>query len=198
MRQRTFLRIAGLAVAMALIADPAWAHEGGGSGFWAGFTHPIGGLDHVLAMVAVGMWGALLGPPALWALPIAFPLVMSIGGIAGILGLPVPKVELGIAISVVVLGAMIAFDRRPSIALASVLVAFFAIFHGYAHGAELPSQVGALAYCVGFVVATGLLHLSGILIGFVTELPHGLPILRAGGSAIALVGIYLTWQAVAA
>jgi urease accessory protein len=144
------------------------------------------------------MWGALLGPPALWALPIAFPLVMSIGGIAGILGLPVPKVELGIAISVVVLGAMIAFDRRPSIALASVLVAFFAIFHGYAHGAELPSQVGALAYCVGFVVATGLLHLSGILIGFVTELPHGLRVLRAGGSAIALVGIYLTWQAVAA
>lgn len=198
MRHRAFLRTMGLAFVIASIADPAWAHQGEGSGFWAGFIHPIGGLDHVLAMVAVGMWGAILGPPALWALPIAFPLVMSIGGIAGILGLPVPKVELGISVSVVVLGAMIAFDRRPSIALAGVLVAFFAIFHGYAHGAELPHQVGAVAYCVGFVVATGLLHLTGILIGFVTELPHGLRVLRAGGSAIALVGIYLTWQAIAA
>ena len=198
MAHRAFLKSAGLALAVLLIADPAWAHEGGGSGFWAGFGHPIGGLDHVLAMLAVGMWGAILGPPALWALPIAFPLVMSIGGVAGILGLPVPKVELGISISVVVLGAMIALDRRPSLALAAVLVAFFALFHGYAHGAELPKQVGALAFCVGFVVATGLIHLTGILIGLVTELPHGLRILRAGGSAIALVGIYLTWQAFAA
>lgn len=198
MSTRPSTRSVAFAVAMLvglLAPTSAFAHEGEGSGFWAGFLHPIGGLDHVLAMLAVGMWGALLGPPALWALPIAFPLVMSLGGIAGILGLPLPAVELGIAGSVIVLGAMIALDRRPGLALAGVVVAFFAIFHGYAHGAELPSQVGALAYCVGFVVATGLIHVAGILIGLVTELPQGLRLLRIGGSAIMLAGFYLTWQA---
>jgi urease accessory protein len=188
--------------ALALLLVPALAHahaEGAaaGSSFLTGFRHPLGGIDHVLAMLAVGMWGAQLGPPALWALPVAFPLVMALGGVAGILALPVPPVELGITASVIVLGAMIALARRPPLALAALLVAFFAVFHGYAHGAELPGQTGAVAYSAGFVLATGLIHLAGIGIGLVVKLPHGPALLRLGGSAIALAGAYLARQALA-
>lgn len=180
-----------------LLAGSAQAHsqasESGG-GFVTGFLHPLSGLDHVLAMLAVGMWGAQLGAPAIWVLPVAFPLVMSLGGVAGILGLPLPSVEVGIIVSVVVLGAMIALDRRPPLLVAGTLVAFFAVFHGYAHGLELPAQAAAVAYSAGFVMATGLIHLSGIGIGFVTELDHGSRILRAGGTAISLAGLFLGWQ----
>jgi urease accessory protein len=176
----------------------ALAHQGidARSGFVTGFLHPIGGVDHVLAMLAVGMWGAQLGAPAIWVLPIAFPLVMSLGGVAGILGLPLPAVEAGIALSVIVLGAAIALDRRPPLPLAGGLVAVFAIFHGYAHGLELPSQTGAVAYSAGFVVATGTLHLTGIAIGLVTHLRHGLGWLRLGGTAISIAGLVLAWRVV--
>ena len=185
-----------LASAFALAGDPgvALAHSGGaaaGRGFVSGFLHPLGGLDHVLAMLAVGMWGAQLGQPAIWVLPIAFPMVMALGGVAGILALPLPATEIGVALSVVVLGSMIALDRRPPLVLAALLVAFFAIFHGYAHGAELPGRAGALPYSAGFVLATGLIHLAGIGIGCVVWLPHGVRLLRGGGSAIALVGLGL-------
>jgi urease accessory protein len=145
-------------------------------------------------MLAVGMWGARLGNPAIWVLPVAFPMVMAFGGVAGILGLPMPGVELGVSVSVVALGSVIAFDRRPPLWAASLLVGFFAVFHGYAHGAELPGQMGAVAYSAGFVVATGMVHLSGIGIGFVTRLPQGTRLLRAGGSAIAIVGLFLVGQ----
>jgi urease accessory protein len=185
------------AFALLLLPALAQAHTEGaaaGSGFLTGFRHPLGGLDHVLAMLAVGMWGAQLGPPALWALPVAFPLVMALGGVAGILGLPIPPVELGITASVIVLGAMIALDRHPPLAVAALLVAFFAVFHGYAHGTELPGQTGAVAYSAGFVLATGLIHLTGIGIGLVVKLPHGLRLLRLGGTAIALTGLWLAWQ----
>lgn len=165
-------------------------------GLIAGLLHPLSGLDHVLAMLAVGMWGALLGNPALWVLPVAFPMVMAFGGIAGILGLPLPAVELGITLSVIVLGAMIAFDRRPVLPIAGLLVAFFAVFHGYAHGVELPSQASGVAYSAGFVIATGMIHLAGIGIGFVVQLPRGLGVLRSGGAAIALTGLYLAWQVI--
>jgi urease accessory protein len=194
-RRRSIARACIVAAAL------AWprlvlAHTGAdaGSGFATGFLHPLRGIDHVLAMLAVGMWGAQLGPPALWLLPIAFPLVMSLGGVAGILRLPMPPVEPGIALSVIVLGACIALDRRPPLWLAGLLVSFFAVFHGYAHGAELPSQAGAVAYSAGFVLATGLIHLTGIGIGFVTHLPNGLRVLRAGGAAISLAGLVLAWQ----
>jgi len=186
-----------VAAAVLLLPAIARAHvEGGdaGSGFATGFVHPLGGLDHVLAMLAVGMWGAQLGAPALWVLPVAFPLVMSLGGVAGIAGLPLPAVELGITASVIVLGAMIALDRRPPLAVAGLLVAFFAVFHGYAHGVELPGRTGAVAYSAGFVVATGLLHLAGIGIGLVVKLPQGLRLLRAGGTGIAAAGLYLAWR----
>jgi len=180
-----------------LVPKAAAAHVTGdavGGGFLTGFSHPVGGLDHVLAMLAVGMWGAQLGAPAIWVLPVAFPMVMAFGGVLGILGFPLPAVELGITLSVVMLGSVIATDRRPPLQIAAFLVAFFAVFHGYAHGAELPGQVGAVAYCAGFVIATGLIHLTGIGMGFVIHAPGGLQILRAGGGAIALTGVYLTLQ----
>jgi urease accessory protein len=186
-----------LPAALLLLPAVASAHvesAAAGSGFATGFRHPLAGVDHVLAMLAVGMWGAQLGPPALWALPVAFPLVMACGGVAGILALPLPSVELGITTSVIVLGAMIALDRRPPLVVAGLLVAFFAVFHGYAHGLELPNQAGAVAYSAGFVLATGMIHLAGIAIGLVTRLPHGLRVLRLGGSAIALAGAYLAWR----
>lgn len=183
-------------VSAALAPSGAWAHTGGSAlgGFASGFLHPLGGADHVLAMLAVGMWGAQLGAPAIWVLPVAFPLVMALGGVAGILGLPLPSVEWGIALSVIVLGSAIALGRPPRLAVAALLVAFFAVFHGYAHGAELPGQAGALAYSAGFVVATGTIHLTGIALGLVTRLPNGVQVLRAGGSAIAAAGVYLAWR----
>jgi len=168
-----------------------WAHADAGlaGGFWSGFTHPVNGLDHVVAMLAVGLWGAFLGQPAIWLLPVVFPVVMALGGALGVLGIPLPFVELGIASSDVVLGLMVALALRPPLWLAAILVAVFAVFHGYAHGTELPEAANPLAYSVGFVVATGLLHLLGIVFGFLTRWPAGQVAVRAGGVAIAGVGV---------
>ncbi len=159
-------RIAGWVglLVMALLASPAAAHDASGAagGFASGFAHPFGGLDHVVAMVAVGLWGAFLGMPAVWLLPVVFPLVMAFGGVLGVAGVPVPSVEIGIALSAVVLGLMVALAQRPPLWVAALLVGAFAIFHGHAHGTELPGTASALAYSAGFVIATGLLHLAGI------------------------------------
>lgn len=171
----------------------ALAHTDGISqgGFGTGFFHPVSGLDHVLAMVSVGLWGAILGTPAVWVLPVAFPLIMTLGAVAGILGLNLPAVELGIILSVVLLGAVIAFKFRPGLPLAVLIVSFFAVFHGYAHGAELPENAGAVGYSIGFVVATGLLHLTGILLGLIHRLPFGDRVLQGGGVAITVTGVFL-------
>jgi urease accessory protein len=175
---------------MLLDSSPALAHTGSGSGgFVGGFLHPVFGPDHVVAMVAVGLWGAFLGPPAIWLLPIVFPLVMAGGGVMGILGVPLPGVEIGIAISAIVLGLMVALAARPPLWVAAVLVGAFAIFHGHAHGAELPPGTDAVAFSVGFVVATGLLHLTGIAFGLLARWPVGRVTVRAAGGAIALAGL---------
>ena len=177
-----------------LVPAAALAHEQGasaGAGFLTGFLHPIRGVDHVLAMFAIGLWGSQLGMPSIWVLPVAFPLVMAFGGALGIAGVPLPGTELGIALSVVALGAVIALALRPPVAGALALAAFFAIFHGHAHGAELPGQTGALAYSAGFVLATGLIHLTGIAVGLVIHLPRGPVLVRAGGAAIALAGLWI-------
>jgi urease accessory protein len=184
-------------VLLLVLPASAFAHTAGGgdgAGFLTGFLHPLGGLDHILAMLAVGMWGAQLGNPAIWLLPVAFPQVMALGGVAGILGLPLAGIEVGVTVSVIVLGSMIALDRRPPLWVALLLVSFFAVFHGYAHGVELPGKTGAVAYSAGFVTATGLIHLTGIGIGFVVKLPHGVKMLRAAGSAIAAAGVFLAGQ----
>ena len=166
-------------------------------GFVTGFLHPIAGADHVLAMVAVGLWGAVLGPPAIWVLPVAFPLVMAFGGLMGLLGFPLPGVEIGIAVSAVVLGALVLAEVRPPLWLAAVIVAFFAIFHGHAHGRELPQGTSALLYSLGFVVATGLLHAFGILLGVAHRWAAGRRLVQLAGGGVALAGLFFLWRAVA-
>jgi len=164
----------------------AWAHADAhsGGGFVAGFLHPISGLDHVVAMVAVGLWGAVLGPPALWVLPVAFPIVMAFGGLLGLLGVPIPGVEIGIAVSGLVMGLMVLCELRPPLWLAALIVSAFAVFHGHAHGAELPAGSNALLYSLAFVIATGLLHLLGILLGETRRWPGGRRFVQgAGGMA---------------
>lgn len=173
-------------------AGPAAAHtvDGAGSGFASGFTHPLFGVDHLLAMLAVGIWGAQIGGRQVWTLPVAFPLVMALGGILGMTGVPVPHVETGIALSVLALGLVIALALRPPEALAFLLIAVFAMFHGYAHGVELPQAADPTAYATGFVVATGLIHLAGIGIGLtIGRLLEG-KVARGIGGLIALGGIY--------
>jgi urease accessory protein len=170
---------------------PALAHSTAdmGGGFSAGFMHPLLGPDHVVAMVAVGLWGAFLGRPALWVLPVVFPLVMALGGVLGVLGVPLPGVEIGIALSAVLLGAMVAFAVRPPLWLAGLMVAAFAVFHGHAHGTELPHESNPLVYSLGFVVATGMLHLAGIGFGALVQSPAGRIAVRAAGAAISVVGL---------
>ncbi|MGI3169926.1 HupE/UreJ family protein [Pseudooceanicola sp. C21-150M6] len=179
-----------LTLSLAMVATQASAHTGEGinTGFASGFWHPILGWDHVVAMVAVGMWGAFLGAPAIWILPVVFPLVMAFGGALGVLGVPLPMIETGIALSGVVLGLLVAFAVRAPIWVAAVIVGIFAIFHGHAHGTELPEAFSAYGYAVGFVIGTGLLHLAGIAIGFLTATPTGTMAVRAAGGLVALVG----------
>ena len=194
-------RASRLAVAamLATFASPAFAHilAGEARGFLTGFLHPISGLDHVLAMVAVGLWGAQLGAPAIWLLPITFPMVMAFGGFLGLLGVPLPGVEIGIAASAVLLGAAVMTERRPPLYAAAALVAFFAVFHGHSHGAELPPGQNALLYSLGFVVATGCLHAIGIAIGAVHRWPTGKIALRVAGGGVGLAGLFFLWRAVA-
>ncbi len=183
--------LAGVFALLLATTSVALAHTGEGvtGGFISGVLHPIMGFDHVTAMVAVGILGAFLGRPAIWVLPVVFPLVMTIGGIMGILGVPIPGIETGIAGSSVVLGLMILLALRPPLWVASVIVGAFAIFHGHAHGTELPNAANALSYSIGFVISTGLLHLVGIGIGELIRWPTGRIIARATGGLIALAGV---------
>jgi urease accessory protein len=184
-------------VSILLWTQVALAHpqQGEAKGFLTGFRHPISGLDHVLAMVAVGLWGAQLGAPAIWVLPVAFPMVMAFGGMLGLMGVPLPGTEYGIAASAILLGAAVLFEVRPPLAIAAVLIAFFAIFHGHAHGAELPPGESGLLYSIGFVIATGCLHGVGIGIGVVHRWIWGKRILRFAGALVMLAGIFFMWKA---
>jgi urease accessory protein len=166
----------------------AHSETGAVGGLVSGLLHPLNGLDHIAAMVAVGIWGAFLGVPALWLLPVIFPLVMAVGGALGVLGVPLPGVETGIALSAIVLGGMVLTAARPPLWVASVLVAVFAIFHGYAHGSELPHAANPVTYAAGFVVATGLLHLAGIAVGLLLRWHWGRVAVRATGGMIAATG----------
>ena len=179
-----------IVLAAILITTSALAHTGSVSGgFAGGLSHPLFGPDHVAAMVAVGLWGAFLGPPAIYILPVVFPLVMALGGVLGILGVPLPGVEIGIAVSAAVLGMMVALAARPPLWVAGLIVGAFAIFHGHAHGAELPPGADALAYSAGFVIATGCLHLCGIAFGLLARWPVGRIAVRAAGGVIAIAGL---------
>ena len=161
---RTALRIA--AALLALAPSVAFAHPGHeGASLVHGFLHPLGGIDHIIAMVAVGLLAARLGGRALWLVPASFVAAMAAAGLAGIAGMGLPYVETGIALSVVMLGAIVVLGLTMPVAAAMGLVAFSAIFHGYAHGAEMPETASGLAYGLGFVAATALLHGIGIGLG---------------------------------
>ena len=172
-------------------AQNGLAHQQTGevAGFLTGFRHPISGLDPVVAMLAVGIWGAQLGAPATWILPVAFPIVMAIGGMLGLVGVPVPGIQYGIALSAVLLGAAVMLELRLPLGVAAALVGFFAIFHGHAHGTEQPPDGSALLYSMGFVIATGCLHALGIGAGTVYRWPWGKNLLRVAGGLVAVVGI---------
>jgi urease accessory protein len=191
--RRGFAAALTLAIALALLpGGGALAHiiQGQAGGFGQGFEHPLTGVDHFLAMFAVGIWGAQMGGRAVWALPVTFPLIMAAGGLAGMLGLPLPHVELGIAVSILALGSAIAFAWRPVEIVALVLIGIFAICHGYAHGVELPSAADPADYAAGFVIATGLIHLLGVGVGLGLGKPFGGRLARTLGGVIAVGGIY--------
>ena len=181
------------ALALLAAAAPALAHTNRdvGAGLLSGLLHPLTGLDHLLAMVAVGIWGTQLGAPAVWLLPLTFPLVMSFGGVLGVRAVPLPAVEIGVAASAAVLGLMILLSARPLLSVAAGIVGAFAIFHGHAHGAELPAAAEPLAYGLGFVLVTGLLHAAGIAVGLLDRWPAGALTLRGLGAVIGAIGLYL-------
>ncbi len=192
---------ARLALALGFTAGPTLAHAhaqvGEATGVLTGFLHPLTGLDHIIAMLAVGLWGAQLGAPAIWMLPVTFPMVMAFGGFLGLIGVPVPFVEIGIALSGVLLGAAVMTESQPPVILAAALVALFAICHGHAHGAELPPGTSGLTYSIGFVVATGLLHACGIGIGAIHRWSLGRLALRALGGLISAGGVFFLTKAFA-
>ena len=172
-----------------LLAGPAFAHAGIGgiSGIAHGFTHPLTGMDHVLAMVAVGLFAASLSGRAIWSVPLAFMVLMGLGGAAALAGLHVPLVEAGIAASVLALGLALAMNMRASPPAAMALVGIFALFHGFAHGAEMPASLSGAEYAAGFLTATGLLHGVGIGAGWM--IARRAPfLLRALGTAFAFAG----------
>jgi urease accessory protein len=181
-----------LALVASLLPELAAAHSlmDEGAGLRSGLAHPLTGPDHFLAMFAVGLWGAQLGGARVWELPVTFPLVMVVGGILGILGLPFPQVELAIAVSVLVLGTAIGVAWRPPLWVALGLVSFFAIAHGYAHGMELPRAADPTDFATGFVAATGLIHVLGIGAGFALQKPLNGRLIRYLGIMIALSGVY--------
>jgi urease accessory protein len=163
---RTALRIA--AASLAFAPAVAFAHPGhDGASLATGFLHPLGGVDHIIAMVAVGLLAARLGGRAVWLVPASFVATMAVAGLAGMMGAGLPYVETGIALSVVVLAAVAVLGTAMPVAVAMGLVAFFAVFHGYAHGAEMPETMSGLAYGAGFVAATALLHGVGIALGLI-------------------------------
>jgi urease accessory protein len=195
--RRSFAHQASLAALVAIatagFSSAAFAHVGDHShmSFTEGLLHPFSGLDHVLAMVAVGLWASQLGGRALWLLPLTFPVVMAAGAALGISGVALPWVEIGIAGSVMVLGAAVALALRPSLAVSIPLIGLFALLHGYSHGVELPASASALSYGVGFIAATLVLHAIGIGLGL---LAGRIPVrfaARTAGGAIAVLGVVL-------
>ena len=185
-----------LALAAAALPAAAYAHTGVGetAGLVHGFSHPVSGLDHILAMVMVGVLAFQLGGRAVWAVPATFVLVMAFGGALGMAGINVPFVETGIALSVIVLGAVVAFNVKAPLAAALGVVGLFAIFHGHAHGAEMPENATGAAYAAGFMIATALLHVAGLALGYVVGRAgerQGAFVTRAAGGIAALSGIVI-------
>ena len=182
-----------MALLFAAIPGVAYAHEGtnlGLGGFLSGIVHPVLGYDHLLAMLSVGIISAQIGGRAIWTVPATFVTVMAIGGVLGLINIGLTATELGIAVSLVILGLVIAAERRIPILAVMIGVGFFAIFHGYAHGAEMPDTAEPFLYALGFLVGTALIHIAGVVIGDISRhYERGKIVLRVGGALIALVGL---------
>ena len=180
-----------MAGAIVAATGTAQAHTFGvpGTGLAAGFAHPFGGLDHLLAMVAVGLWAVELGGRAVWQVPATFVAVMIAGALAGMSGVPLPSAEVGIAASLLVLGALVATAARLPAMLGTALVAVFALFHGHAHGSEMPATVSAGLYGLGFALATAGLHGIGIGLGLWLRGTAARWTVRVGGAGIAAAGL---------
>ena len=190
---RCCLKLSALAALAILLApEGAYAHiiPGTQGGFGSGFAHPLTGPDHFLAMFAVGLWSAQMGGRSVWTLPVIFPMIMVIGGLVGMSGLPLPAIEIGIALSILALGGAILLAWRPAEWIALILIAYFALCHGYAHGVELPLATDPADYAIGFVLATGMIHLLGIGVGTALGKPMQGRLSRALGAVIAIGGIY--------
>ena len=177
-----------IAAAVIALNSAAFAHPGHGGGLAAGLSHPFTGLDHMLAMVAVGLWASQLERRAIILLPIMFPSMMAVGAALGMSGVAMPWVEIAILVSVVTLGAAVALGVQASLVVSAALVGAFAVFHGFAHGAEIPTSASPLLYGLGFVAATLALHAIGVAVGSLTQRPL---LMRAAGSAIAAAGLLL-------
>ena len=189
MGRKTVATNVGAAIAAILLAGPAQAHTGGViGGLQSGFLHPILGLDHVVAMIAVGLWGGILGRPAIWLLPVIFPLAMAVSAAAAIAQVPLPGAETGIALSGVALGLAVLLALRPPLWFAMTVVGVFAVFHGHAHGTELPEAANPASYAAGFVIGTGLLHMVGVAVGLLWRWAAGRVAVRTAGALIAVAG----------
>ncbi|QUX90744.1 urease accessory protein UreJ [Marinomonas sp. A3A] len=190
------LKTKGLLVAASVLASGSvLAHPGHeqASSFMTGFAHPMGGLDHLLAMVAIGLWAASIGGRALWAIPVAFVVTMLLGGGLAVAGLNVPFVEQGILLSVIILGALVLFAKRLPTAVCVAIAGGFALFHGAAHGMEMPLSANGLQYALGFALATAGLHVVGLGVGQVMA-KIGTPLAtRISGSLIATAGLFLAF-----
>jgi len=187
------LKLPALLAAAALLPALAQAHPGHGlaTSFAAGMNHPLHGLDHILVMLAVGLWAAQIGGRALWIVPATFVSLMTVGGALGMAGLPLPMVETGILISVVAMGVLIATAARLPLAVSMALVGVFAIFHGHAHGTEIPVAASGLNYVLGFIAATAFLHACGIGLGLLAQKRFTPPAIRFAGAMIAVCGVAL-------
>lgn len=190
MSQRVFV----LLIVVITLPALAMAHTGVGSvsGFVSGFGHPVAGIDHLLAMVAVGLWAAYLGGRSLWAVPLTFVLVMVIGGLVGLAGFSLPYTEQGIILSVLVFGFLVVAAMRLPLIGSVLIVGVFALFHGHAHGSEIPLTVGATAYMSGFMLATALLHSIGLSVGLIMQYFNSTKVRQLAGGTIMLCAVYLT------
>jgi len=180
------------ALMLSAIPSVAYAHDGTNlplGGFLSGFVHPVLGYDHLLAMLSVGILSAQIGGRAIWTVPATFVSVMAVGGILGLINIGLTHTELGIALSLIILGLVIAAERRLSVRVAMIGVGFFAIFHGYAHGSEVPKTAEPFLYALGFLIGTALIHITGVVIGDIARhYEQGKIALRVGGALIALTG----------
>ncbi len=177
----------------AFSASTAMAHTGHGptAGFMAGFSHPLFGADHFLAMLAVGLWAGAIGARAVWLVPASFVAAMILGGVMGAQGLGLPAVELGITFSVIALGALVAFNPSLPLAMSMSIAAAFALFHGHAHGAEMPADASGFAYGAGFVLATAVLHATGLAAIAALKARLTPAALRITGGAVGVAGLAL-------